>query len=102
MKTMAKILAIALIFVMTLTLVGCGPKAKIKGEWEGSILGVKATYEFKDKEVTIEAMGEKETVPYEIDGDTLIIDDEEFEYEFDGRKTLYIEADGIKIEFKKK
>ncbi|MBQ2934320.1 MAG: hypothetical protein IJE02_06895 [Clostridia bacterium] len=102
MKNLARILAMALIVVMALSLVGCGPKSKIKGEWEGEFMGVDITMEFDGKEVTMEVMGQEETTDYEFDGKELIIDGEEVEYEFDGRNTLILDMDGEELELTRK
>ena len=106
MKNLARILALALVVIMTLSLVGCGTASKFKGEWAGEILGMEFTMEFGKDELTttISYMGEEEsnTVDYEVKGDKLYIDDEEVEYEFDGRKTLILEIeDGMEIELEK-
>ena len=99
MKKLARILALTLVIVMAFCLVGCGPKSKIKGEWECEIMGQTVTYEFDGEEVKIN--GEK-AGEYEFKGKKLYIDDEEVEYEFDGSKKLTLKQDGLSFELKKK
>lgn len=101
MKNLAKLLSLALVLVMALSLAGCGPASKIKGEWKGELMGIEMTLEFDGKEMTMSALGEEETVDYEFDGDKLIIDDEEVDYEFDGSKTLILDIEGEEIELEK-
>ena len=102
MKNFARLLSLALVLVMALCLVGCGPKSKIKGEWKGEIMGITLTLEFDGKEMTMKMGGEEETVDYEFDGDKLLIDDEEVEYEFDGKDTLILDMDDLgEVEFER-
>ncbi len=95
MKKFARLLALVLVAVMTLSLVACGGlESKLAGKWKGTAeesgMKVNVTFEFDDekKELTMEVslMGitQDETVDYEVDGDKLIIDGEEVEYELDG------------------
>lgn len=113
MKNLARILAMALIVVMALSLVGCGLNNKLKGEWEGSLemegIEAEVTLEFDGKDevkMTVYAkeydFKESDTLEYEVDGKELIIDGEEVEYEFDGRNTLILDMDGEELELTRK
>lgn len=130
MKNLVKLLSLALVLVMALSLAGCGsPEKKIVGEWKAEMdeefltkmFGVEADeleeYGFDEAEMSLEFDGEgevtvtmdmgelgeeTETSEYEFDGDTLIIDGEEQEYEFKGSKTLILDFEGMgEVEFKK-
>lgn len=101
MKNLARILAMALVVVMVLSLAGCGAASKIKGEWKASVMGIPMTMEFDGKEVTTSVMGEEETFEYEVKGDKLVIDGEETAFEFDGRNTLILDMDGMEVEFER-
>ncbi len=103
MKKFGKLLALVLVLVMTLALAGCSPAQKIKGEWEAEFMGIELTLEFDGEEVTMSMLDEEETVDYEFDGDTLIIDGDEVDYEFEDSKTLVLDMDELgDVEFEKK
>ena len=109
MKKFTKLLALAILVVMTLTLAGCSLEKKFEGKWKGEAesegIGFDVTMEFEDGEVTIEleVLGEteKETSDYEIDGKTLLIDGDEVEYEFDGNDKLTLEVDEVTFELER-
>ncbi|MBR6808089.1 MAG: hypothetical protein IKM46_06900 [Clostridia bacterium] len=105
MKKFARILALVLVAVMTLSLVACGGlESKLAGEWKGTVkesgISASVTFNFDDDKkeltMTVSVLGidQDTTVDYEVDGDTLLIDGEEVEYEFDGNDKLVIESEG--------
>ena len=101
MKNFARLLSLALVLVMALCLVGCGPKSKIKGEWENKELGI--TMEFDGKEVTTTIGGISSSEEYEFKGKKLYVDGDEVEYEFKDKDTLVIKGDeGLSMELTKK
>lgn len=110
MKKFARLLALVLVVVMTLSLVGCGLASKLDGKWEGTLEegGIKAdvVMEFDKKAgevtLTISVMGfeESDTVDFEVDGKVLKIDGDEVEYELKG-STLTLELDGDELELEK-
>ena len=104
MKILKRVLALALVLVMSLSLVACG--SSIEGTWSVEEDGVKGSWTFEDEgkgkmsiggmsvdftyetdgdelTITTELMGQKseDTYTYEIDGDTLTLknDDEKLE-----------------------
>lgn len=105
MKNLARLLALVLVVVMTLSLVGCGLNSKLKGEWVGKVeesgISIEITLKFDGKgEVAISAFGMEETSEYEVNGKKLIINDDEVDYELKG-KTLTLDLDGMDVEFEK-
>ena len=112
MKKFARILALVLVAVMTLSLVACGGlESKLAGKWEGKVeeSGIKASVKFdfddekKEVTMTVSVLGieQDNTVDYEVDGDKLMIDGEEVEYEFDGKDKLIIKAEDSSFELER-
>ena len=103
MKKTVRILALVMALAMLLALAGCGPKSKIKGEWEGKVMGIAITLDFDGKEVEMSIMGESEKTDYEFKGKDLYIDGDKVEYEFKDKDTLVLDMEDLgKVEFTKK
>lgn len=91
---MKKVVAIAAVLVLALTLLtACGPTT-IVGKWGGSLLVVSYVLEFKDDgtyTMEMNGLGQNETSrgTYSVDGDKLTMDGETTSYSIQGR-TLYI------------
>ena len=114
MKTLKKLLALTITLALAASLTACcclpldklNKASKIEGVWEGELLGIDMIFTFEDGEVelTVDAYGYEETnsTTYEFDGTTLIIDDEEVEFEFEDNDTLILYLEDMEIELERK
>jgi len=121
MKNLKKILALALCLMMAMVLLtSCG--GSIEGEWElddikgadvddemkmFKEIGASITMKFEDGEVTmtVSLMGQSQSEhgEYEIDGNKISIDGDEFvEFKVSGNKLTIENGEGGKLIFKRK
>lgn len=108
MKNLTKIIALALVLVLTVTaLISCG--GSIKGKWEYTEEGMTIVWEFKDDTFKMYAKELPDLVSlegeYEVKGDKLIIDMEgeeaEMKFKVSGDKLTLSGEDGEELVLKK-
>lgn len=124
MNIFKRIIAVGAMAAMAVTmLTGCG--ADVEGKWELTAMSIQGQMvksddeqyaeafemlecklEFTDDEITLSILGEDETFEYDMDGNDIVVEDEEassdysFEYDEDD-DTITLQYDGDKMIFER-